>query len=133
MMQQYKIIFTGLLFVLLASFLVPEQLPKMLTGKWYHTQNGTYTKASTTNHSTRWYEFHMPSKISFSTCTDWCGCMRKTVYGTYTWENDSVLLVTYTKVKRQYGHSKTKLKAPRQEKLKISGRSTSERYITTFF
>lgn len=89
-----------------------------ISGRWYY-QGGGYFKSTDRKDISRWYEFKSGNKISFSTCTDMCGCMRVTSYGTYKWENDSIMSVTYTKEKDEYGGGVRKLKQPTKVHLKI--------------
>ena len=89
-----------------------------IDGKWYYMPGGLYTNVQKNGSSNRWYSFNN-NTITYSTCTDMCGCMRHTLYGKYVWKNDSTIDVTYYKEDRQMAHASRKLKEPRKAQLKI--------------
>lgn len=114
------ILLTGI--VVLSSAGLRQSKKPVLSGKWYHVSNGSFYKSTERADIARWYEFKANNKINYSSCTDWCGCMRETLQGTYHWENDSIISVVYTTAKRdlQTETGTDKLENPRKEKLKIT-------------
>lgn len=97
-----NLLFLLLLGVIFCSFAtvsnaVKKEQSRKLKGKWTHTVGGEYVKNfKRTGEYPRWYKFEGRKHISFSSCTDMCGCLRRTDFGTYAWENDSVIAITYT-------------------------------------
>lgn len=93
----------------LFSFSKPATLGKQnvkITGKWYYKTHNTFTSVKKDIHAfARWYDFKNKSKVIFSTCTDICGCMRATYYGSWKWESDSTIAITYKQSKRFDGTS----------------------------
>ena len=122
-MVKVKYIYTTLvclLFVLtFSSFVSPQQSKPGISGKWYHQTGGVYYKDVDRKDISRWYEFK-GSTIIFSSCTDWCGCMRETVKGKYKWIDNNTIEVTYTHSK--YWQEKTfkELKDQNSVKLEIT-------------
>ena len=90
----------GLLSFQNAGFQPDNQL--QIEGKWYFNGENNYYKEPNGFGQSRWYEFSSNTKLTYSTCTDMCGCMRKTYYGKFNWENDSVITVNYYKCKDEF-------------------------------
>lgn len=107
-----------LFFVCLSSFSGLRTSKKTtIKGTWYYMANGTYSSTNTRG-SKRWYTIKN-HRISYSSCTDWCGCMRKTYYGRYTRLNDSIISITYNKVRSKGMKIAERLKEKQVETLKI--------------
>ena len=91
-----------------------------IKGKWFYNYGVNYYRTTDSGSTARWYEFKNNSKVSFSSCTDWCGCMRVTYLGDYDWINDSTISVVFTKSKRWGNKIATKLEGNRIETLQLS-------------
>lgn len=107
-----------LFIILLLSFIGYGQKPN-IQGKWYHATTGHYYRSVDRKDIARSYEFKQGKKVEFSSCTDMCGCMRMTMAGTFKWENDSTILVTYTKRRRDRSTTFLPMKEKRVERLVI--------------
>lgn len=96
-----------------------RQQTKKLKGKWIRTVGGEYVQnLKSPGAYPRWYEFQGNKRISFSSCTDMCGCIRRTDYGKYHWENDSVIAVTFTHFSKRSKH-KMRMEEPKEELIQI--------------
>ena len=89
-MIKNKIVIRYLLLVLTLSLFSFSSFRnrEKIKGKWYYNHGSNYYKTTDRSSNARWYEFKNNSKVSFSSCTDWCGCMRVTYNGKYDWIND---------------------------------------------
>lgn len=91
-------------------------------GKWYASTGTSFSKKSSREDIARWYKFQFPNQVTYSSCTDMCGCMRIYYSGVYAWENDSILAIEYDKFKEEFDQDNfKKLDKPKTERLLIRG------------
>lgn len=72
---------------------------EILKGKWYSVGQNKFENIKATNSKTDWYSFNGRGNVIYSSCTDLNADVRTELFGKYQWENDSIIIVNYTRVR----------------------------------
>lgn len=92
-----------------------------VVGKWYNIGGFRYERGGKETTVKSWYEFKKNGRVYFSTCTDACGCIRKTLRGKWTQESMSIVNITFFKYKSEYSKRRryTRINESRAERYAV--------------
>ena len=108
----------------LSMIMAQDTVEKSFIGKWYnylhYDVDNAYTNIAENGIDTRWFEFKENNEFVRFNCTDICGCMGATYYGTVKWTNDSIVVVQYnhkTRMTEKWDLKKSKFNKKQEFKI----------------